>query len=42
MTDNKPVAACSAKEWMVPPVLIPIVFVLGIAIWVATRSHFGL
>ncbi len=34
-------ACCSMKEWMVPPVLVPLALVLMLAIWVALRPHLG-
>jgi hypothetical protein len=32
---------CSLKEWMVPPVLVPLALILLIAIWVVLRPHTG-
>jgi len=34
-------ACCSIKEWMVPPVLVPLALVLILAIWIALRPHMG-
>ena len=34
-------APFSLKEWMVPPVLIPLTLILIIAIWVAVRPYLG-
>ena len=31
----------SLKEWMVPPVLVPLAFIALMAIWVAVRPHLG-
>jgi len=41
MKSDTPNCACSFKEWLVPPVLIPIFLILGLAIWVAIRPHIG-
>lgn len=38
-TSNTP--CCSMKEWMVPPVLVPLALVLMIAIWAVLRPHLG-
>jgi len=32
---------CSMKEWMVPPVLVPLALILMIALWSALRPHIG-
>jgi len=34
-------SCCSAKEWMVPPVLVPLALLLILAIWVGLRPHLG-
>ncbi|KIL99591.1 hypothetical protein CCC_04107 [Paramagnetospirillum magnetotacticum MS-1] len=40
---NAQLQKCSfaLKDWMVPPILVPLALVLTIAIWVAVRPHLG-
>lgn len=32
---------CSIKEWMVPPVLIPLAIIIMIVLWSVLRPHMG-
>lgn len=41
MNSSLKTACCSMKEWMVPPVLVPLALVLLIAIWVVLRPQLG-
>jgi hypothetical protein len=33
--------AFSLKEWMVPPVLVPLALIVLLVIWVMARPHLG-
>jgi hypothetical protein len=41
MNDQVQKTCCGLKEWMVPPVLIPMVMIVMMVIWVALRPHGG-
>jgi hypothetical protein len=41
MTNLQPHTPFNLKDWMVPPVLIPIALAVLLAIWAAIRSHVG-
>ncbi len=41
MNNTTPKACCSMKEWMVPPLLVPLALIVLLAMWVVLRPHVG-
>ncbi len=41
MNDHSPLAAWTAKDWLTPPVLVPLFLVIGLGLWIAIRPYLG-
>ncbi|WP_268743947.1 hypothetical protein [Paramagnetospirillum caucaseum] len=41
MSNQLPKAPFELKEWMVPPVLVPLALIIMIALWSVLRPHVG-
>ena len=41
MTNKCKSDSCMAGQWLTPPVILPIMLIIGLALWVMLRPNFG-